>query len=260
MRLNRVRAKLENNEPALGPNVQIPAPWLVEIIGVAGFDYVMLDGEHGAAFSNLQVLIIAADAAGITPIVRVPSHDRGYILPALEAGAGGIQVPMVETVEQARRLVAETKYAPIGQRGFSNATRAANYGTASLSTYGPLANHETLLILQIETQAGLDNVAEIAKVAGVDALFFGPGDLSQALGLFGQQAAPQVRAAILQAIEAANQNQTGGPYISTSAFSKEDVAFWHSHGVQMFLTSSIHPIREAFEKLHATMLQAFETP
>lgn len=251
MRPNRIRAQLEKGQAAFGPNLQIDAPWLVEIIGVAGFDYVLLDGEHGAAFSNLPALIMAADAAGITPVVRVPSHDRGYILPALEAGAGGIQVPMVETAEQARRLAAEAKYAPIGQRGFSNATRAAGYGTIALDVYGPLANRETLLILQIESQAGLDNIREIAHVPGVDVLFFGPGDLSQALGLFGQQAAPQVRRAIVDAIHAA----ADGPYIATSAFSAEDVRFWREQGVGLFLTSSIHPIRQAFEQLYAHLRQ-----
>ncbi|MCC6804193.1 MAG: hypothetical protein IT319_15030 [Anaerolineae bacterium] len=249
MRTNRVRQKLNSGETAIGVNLQIDSPWLVEIIGLAGFDYVMLDCEHGAAFHNLPTLILAADAAGITPIVRIPSHERGYILPALEMGAGGIQVTMCNTADDARRLVDEAKFAPIGQRGFSNATRAANYGAVPIHQYAELANRETLLILQIETREALDNIDAIAAVPGIDMLFFGPGDLSQSLGYFGQQDAQPVRDAIRRAIDTI----AGRAYLSTSAFSAADMGFWRTHGVHCFLTSSMHPIRRAFETLNTEL-------
>ena len=249
MRTNRVRQKLSSGEAAIGVNLQINSPWLVEIIGQAGFDYVMLDCEHGAAFNNLPTLILAADAAGITPIVRIPSHERGYILPALELGAGGIQVTMCNTAEAARRLVEEAKFAPIGGRGFSNATRAANYGAIPVDQYAELANHETLLILQIETREALDNIDAIAAVPGVDMLFFGPGDLSQSLGYFGQQDAQPVRDAIRGAIATI----AGRTFLSTSVFSAADISFWRGFDIQCFLTSSMHPIRRAFETLNTDL-------
>jgi 4-hydroxy-2-oxoheptanedioate aldolase len=246
MRTNRVRAKLERGELVLGVNVQIDSPWLVELMGVAGFDFALLDGEHGAAFNNLPALIMAADAGGITPIVRPPSHDRGFLLPPLEAGAGGLQVTMVNTPDEARRLVHETKYAPVGGRGFSNATRAAGYGAAAMETYAADANRETLLIAQIETGAALANIDAIADVEGIDILFFGPGDLSQSLGYFGHQAAEPVRAAIRRAVDIVGERA----FVSTSAFSRADVEYWIQTGVRCFLTSSMHPIRLTFERLH----------
>src|SRR5258708_3775758 len=118
-RPNRLRRALARGREIFGPNLQIPSPDLVEIIALAGFDFVMLDGEHGAAFSRLPELLMACDAAGLSSIVRVPSHDRSVLLPPLELGAGGLQVPFVDTADQARALVRETKFSPIGERGVS---------------------------------------------------------------------------------------------------------------------------------------------
>src|SRR5687767_9886241 len=91
LRPNRIRQALDDGRPVVGPNLQIPSPELVEIIGLAGFEFVMLDGEHGAAYSALPALLTACDAAQITSLVRVPSHERSVLLPPLELGAGGVQ-------------------------------------------------------------------------------------------------------------------------------------------------------------------------
>jgi 4-hydroxy-2-oxoheptanedioate aldolase len=245
MRPNRVRRKLLAGEPVFGINLQFDSPWLVEMIGQAGFDFVMLDMEHGFARMNLPVLILAADAAGITPIVRVANFSRADLLNALEFGAGGIQVPMVDTPEQAQALVRETKYAPLGERGFSSVTRAADYGRASLAEFAAAANRETLLIIQLETRQALDNAASIASVEGIDMIFFGPGDLSQSFGLFGQEGSATVREAIVGAIRAVGRRVP----VSTSAFSAEDIRFWKEHSVSMFLTSSVIPIRKALDAI-----------
>lgn len=245
MRENRVRQRLLAGQCAFGINLQIDSPWLVEMIGQAGFDYVMLDMEHGFARMNLPVLILAADAVGITPIVRVADHNRADLLNALEFGAGGVQVAMVDTPEQARELVRQAKYAPIGERGFSSVTRAADYGRESLASFASKANDESLLILQLETRRALDNAAAIAAIDGVDMVFFGPGDLSQSLGLFGQEASSAVRDAIVEAIGSLGSRV----HVSTSAFSADDVAFWRQHGVNTFLTSSITPLRRALDSI-----------
>ena len=246
LRKNRLKAKIAENRCVIGPNLQIPSPWLVEIIGLTGFDYVMLDGEHGAAFSNLPTLILAADAAGITPIVRVPSHDRGFITQALEAGAGGIMVPMVNTTEQARYLVDETKYAPLGRRGFSNATRAARFGAITEGNLHETVNPEIMLIVQLETKEALGNAVEIARIPGIDMIFIGPADLAQSMGLPGQSKAPEVIAAMVELIGQIGQFVA----IGTSSFSDAQVRFWKDEGVQAFLTSSMHPIRRAFEGVY----------
>jgi 4-hydroxy-2-oxoheptanedioate aldolase len=254
MRPNKMRQKLESGQAAIGVNVQIDSPWLVELIGMAGFDFVMLDGEHGAAFNNLPALIMAADVAGTTPIVRVPSHERGYILPALEAGAGGIQVTMVNTPEEAQMLVNETRFAPLGNRGYSNATRAANYGAIPKAEYAELANRETLLILQVETKEALANLDAIADVAGVDAVFFGSGDLSQSLGYFAEQDAAPVREAIHKAVELVK----GRVYAASNAYTQDDIRFWRGVGVSSFLTSSIHPLSTTFANLWSDLSEGLD--
>lgn len=251
MRPNRMRRKLLAGEPVVGINLQIDSPWLIEMIGLAGFDYVMLDMEHGFARMNLPVMILACDAAGITPIVRTPDFSRADILNALEFGAGGVQVAMVDTPDQARALVRETKFTPLGERGFSSVTRAADYGRASMAEYAEAANRETLLIVQLETRRALENAAAIADVAGVDMIFFGPGDLSQSLGLFGQEHDAVVRQAITEAVRAIN----GRVPVSTSAFSAADIHYWRTHGVNTFLTSSITPIRRALEATYRDLLE-----
>ncbi len=244
-----MRQRLVTNGCAFGPNLQAPSTWLVEMIGFAGFDFVMLDGEHGAAFSNLPNLILAADAAGVTPIVRVPSHERGFILQALELGAGGVQVPMVNTVEEARKIVWETKYAPLGGRGFSNATRAADYGTIRAEDLGATANPEVLCIVQLETREALNNAADIAQLPGIDLIFIGPADLAQSLGFPGQSNAPEVIKAMKKLVRELRPYVTVG----TSAFSSEEVRFWRNEGVQSFLTTSTHTVRRAFEALHGEL-------
>lgn len=246
MRQNRTKRKIQNGEMVFGPNLQIDSPWLVELIGMAGFDFVMLDAEHGAAYNNLPALIMAADAAGVTPIVRMPDHGRAFLNWALEGGAGGVQVPMVNTPDEAYQLVQETKFAPLGSRGFSNATRAANYGAISTLDYAELANRETILIVQIETKAALDCAAEIASVPGVDMVFIGPADLAQSLGFPGQSKAPQVIDVIERGISAMRDKIPVG----ISAFNGEEVRFWKERGVSSILTGSMHPIRLAFENLY----------
>ncbi len=249
MRKNRLKQKLAAGQCVIGPNLQIPSPMLVQMIGLAGFDYIMLDGEHGFAYSELFNLIVAASDAGITPMVRVPSHDRGFLLPPLEAGAGGIMAPMVGTPEQARHLVQQTKYGPIGRRGFSNVTRAADYGAITQENLNVTLNPEVLLWVQLETKEGLDNAVDIVRTPGVDLAFIGPADLAQSLGLPGRWNAPEVIAAMRRLIRQIR------PFVSigTTAFSTEEVRFWTNEGVQVILTSSMHPIRQALQQLHATL-------
>lgn len=249
MRPNRMKHKLAAGEMVLGPNLQIDHPWLVEMIGLAGFDFVMLDAEHGLALNNLPALIGAADAADIPAIVRVPDHSRAYLNWALEAGAGGVQVPMVDTPDQAAALVRETKFAPVGARGFSNATRAADFGRIDALDYAEIANREVLLCVQLETKTSLENAQEIAQVAGVDMVFIGPADLAQSLGYPGQSKAPPVIDAIVRVVNTLHNHMPVG----ISAFSAEDVRFWKAHGVRSILTSSMHPIRQAFEQLHSDL-------
>jgi 4-hydroxy-2-oxoheptanedioate aldolase len=250
IRLNRLRRHLARGGSAFGPNLQIPSPDLVEIIGLAGYEYVMLDGEHGAAFSRLPELLVACDAAGLTSIVRVPSHERSVVLPPLELGAGGLQVPFVNNAEQARALVRETKFPPLGERGVSTVTRAARYGFVDGKAYRRHANRETLLIVQIESREAAENAAEIAAVPGIDLLFIGPADLAQSLGHRVDTITPATRRAVVDIIRRVASIKP----VSVSAFDGRDVARWHRAGARCFVTASATPIRNAFSDWRAALV------
>lgn len=249
VRPNRLRRMLARGQAAFGPNLQIPSPDLVEIIGLAGFDFVMLDGEHGAALTRLPELLLACDAAGIASLVRVPSHERSVLLPPLELGAGGVQVPFVESVEQAETLVHMTKYAPLGGRGVSAVTRAARFGFADGGRYAPAANRETILAVQIESLAGVENAAAIAAVRGVDLVFIGPADLAQALGEPTDRLTPATARVIERVIRCVAPLKPVG----ISAFDGRDVARWHRLGARSFLTSSARPLQRAFSDWRAQL-------
>ena len=246
-RANSLRRRLVRGDASFGPNLQIPSTELVEIIGLAGFDFVMLDGEHGAAFSRLPELLLACDAAGLTSLVRVPSHERSVVLPPLELGAGGLQVPFVNTAAQARALVREAKYPPLGERGVSIITRAARFGFVDGKRYRRDANRETLLCVQIETREAAENAAEIAAVPGVDLIFIGPADLAQSYG----HAADTITPPTIRVVEDIIHRVGSIKPVSVSAFDGRDIARWHRLGVRCFVTSSVIPIRNAFRDWRA---------
>jgi 4-hydroxy-2-oxoheptanedioate aldolase len=254
-RPNPVRRKLEAGDAVLGAALQIDSPWLVEILALAGFDYVLLDGEHGFVQRDLALLVLAAQGAGIVPIVRVPSHDRGFLLPALETGAGGVQVPMVESAADAARLVQETKYAPLGRRGFSGATRAARYGRRTSREVAEAGNRDTLLVVQLETARAVQNAPEIAQVPGVDVVFVGPADLAQSMGLVPPPGNPS-QPALIETMRRAFGACRGRVALGSSVFSAEQVRLWRAEGVAYFLCGTTSPIRVALEGLRGELLQA----
>ncbi len=249
MRHNRIKQTIQQGGVALGVALQIPSPILVEMLGDTGFEFVLLDGEHGLAHTNLPALITAADASGITPMVRVPDHQRGAIVQALELGAGGIVVPMVHIPEQAEQLVHEVKYAPLGGRGFSTATRAAGYGTLSRDEHAQSSNEEVLLMVILESKEAIQNAGAIAQVPGVDLIFIGRDDLSESVGALGDRDAESVHSAMRDIIQSA-----GDVPVGTTAFMRSDVERWTEAGVRYFLTSSTYPIRMAFQNIRTTLM------
>lgn len=251
----------------IGPNVQIDSPMLVELIAASGFDYIMLDGEHGVVMRSLPELIIAANGAGAPVIVRVPSLERSAFLLALECGAAAVQVPMVDTAEMARQAVEWCKYPPVGGRGFSLATRAARYGVATAAEHSRRADERMMVFAQIETPRALENIDEIAAVDGLDGLFFGPGDLSAAMRTgdgksSGERGANRetgtaVRRAIVGAMQSVGLDRPD-LVLSTSVFSGDDVRFWFAQGIRFFLTSSVSTMQRAFASLHRELCAGVE--
>jgi 4-hydroxy-2-oxoheptanedioate aldolase len=198
MQKNHMKEKLLSGQPAYGVSVMIPSPQVVEMVGKLGFDWVLIDCEHGTiSLESVELMIMAAEASGITPIVRPKSKDPDDILKVMDRGAMGVQVPHVNTAADARSVVASVKYHPLGDRGLAAGTRPANYGFGlSLDDYVRKANRETLVCVQLEEAKALHNVDQILQVQGVDIFFVGPSDLSQSMGYPGRTDAPEVQMAI----------------------------------------------------------------
>jgi 4-hydroxy-2-oxoheptanedioate aldolase len=184
---NTIREKFEQNKKTLGTFTHLQSGNAIECLGYANLDYVIIDMEHSAiATEGAERGIAAAKESGIEPFVRVNEILRSPILKMLDAGAKGLIVPCVETVEQVKQLVQYAKFIPVGARGFCP-TRGGGWGFAphasgSIADYMQTCNRETLLLPQCETIGCLENIEDIAALEGVDGIFIGPFDLSIAMG------------------------------------------------------------------------------
>jgi 4-hydroxy-2-oxoheptanedioate aldolase len=198
MRTNTMKAKLAAGEPAFGMSIMIPSPQLVEMAGGLGFDWVLIDCEHGTiTLETVELMIMAAEASGVSPIVRPRSKAGQDIVEAMDRGAAGVQVPHVISRADAIAAVEAVKFHPLGRRGLAAGTRASGYGyRGSLGAFTQAANEQTLVCAQIEDEAALQHVDEILKVEGIDVFFIGPSDLSQSMGHPGNPKAEPVARAI----------------------------------------------------------------
>lgn len=203
MLLNKMKSKLLSNIPTFGLSIMIPSPQLVEMAAKLGFDWVLIDCEHGTINpETVETLAMAAQANGITPIARPRTKSPADIQQVMDRGVMGVQVPHVNTVADAEAVVAAVKYHPIGKRGLAAGTRPANYGYGvSQSEYVEEANRETLVCVQFEDIEAIENADEILKVDNIDVFFIGPSDLSQSMGFPGQYDEPSVAHAINSTFE-----------------------------------------------------------
>ena len=152
MQANRLKARFAAGEPAFGLSVMIPSAQIVEMAAGAGFDWVLIDCEHGSVgVETMEQMVMAADAAGITPIFRPRSNSAADILMAMDRGAMGVQVPHISTAAAARAAVQAVKFHPQGARSLAAGTRASGYGfRGSIGEFTASANRETLVCIQIE--------------------------------------------------------------------------------------------------------------
>ena len=178
------KTAMASEQGAFGPFMITSDPAFVEAAGYAGYDFVLLDMEHGpGTFENLQNLIRAANVAGVCPVVRVPRGTDIWIDQALDVGAGAVMIPQIDTAEQARIAVSAAKFSPRGSRGTCRFVRSAAYGAVPGAEYFTQAQ-DTVVILQAEGQKAIDNLDDI--------VFVGPYDLSASLGIIGQITHPRV--------------------------------------------------------------------
>ncbi|WP_417546310.1 HpcH/HpaI aldolase family protein [Marinobacter sp.] len=229
---NTTKYKLSEGKAVYGLLNAVPSPWLVEMIGYAGYDFVILDTEHLSTNpESVEHMIRATECAGITSLVRVPGPDVGAIAHALDSGAQGIVVPRVRNVEEARAVVSMARYAPLGERGITGG-RTTGFGTIPLGRYLEKANREILVVVMIEDTEGIRNCEEIASVPGVDWLLEGAVDLSQSLGVPGDPFHPSVQEAIAGLAETCRKADRHFCALPRNA---EQLAHWRAWGAQVFL-------------------------
>ncbi|GAI93415.1 unnamed protein product [marine sediment metagenome] len=180
MKKNRVKELWRKGEATVGTWLALGSPIVAEIIAHIGFDWVVIDTEHSAIdIETTQSIIQAMSATGTVPIVRVPWNDPALIKRALDAGAYGLVIPMVNSREDAARAVQASRYPPIGIRSYGG-PRVRLYGG---SDYFEHANEEIAIIVQIEHVDAVSHIDEILSVAGIDAFFIGPNDLAASMGV-----------------------------------------------------------------------------
>lgn len=177
MKSNPVKQKLREGKPTFGTWLSLGNLHASRVLARSGFDWLTLDIEHGPFDWSQAATIFAAVAdAGCVPLARVPEGDHYCIKRVLDAGAWGIVVPMVDTVEQAKTAIAAAKYPPVGNRSVGGGMHSLNFG-ASAAEYYERANDEILVVLQTESPTGVENAEAIYALSGCDAIFVGPNDL-----------------------------------------------------------------------------------
>jgi 4-hydroxy-2-oxoheptanedioate aldolase len=186
-----LKKRILDGDFLIGLAVNVPSPALVELSGYAGFDYVQIDAEHGAIdISACEELVRAAESVGIEPIVRVPTNTLIEIQRYLDTGAIGVQIPQVNTIEEAEQAVSSAHYYPIGYRGLAGG-RAAHFSIDRTLIEHIERSKNTIVIAQIENVDAISNLDAIFNLEHVDVFFVGPADLSQSLGIPGQTQAPK---------------------------------------------------------------------
>jgi 4-hydroxy-2-oxoheptanedioate aldolase len=207
MRAGPIKERLQAGETLIGTFVRSAEPAVCEVLGLAGLDFIVLDGEHSPlGIRELAGLVRAADGVNIPAFVRVTENAPFPIMQALDMGASGVQVPQVNTEDEAAALVASAKYAPAGNRGLAVSHRAARHGFGSAVDYTRKANDNTLVVCYIETREAVERVEEISAVDGIDVLFAGPWDLSQSYGMPGQTDHPIVKEALNRVVSACEKH------------------------------------------------------
>ncbi|WP_252312215.1 HpcH/HpaI aldolase/citrate lyase family protein [Sinobaca sp. H24] len=236
---NNVKEKIQNQELTQGAITSLYSPALVEMLGYAGYEFIVIDDEHGAySGSEMEDMIRTSQLAGIVPIVRV-SYDASSIQKALDRGAFGIQVPMVNTVEDAERAVSLAKYPPRGSRGTAFSMRAAGFGFLNNGQFMDDSDDNILVTVQIETVEAVKHFKEIMSVPGVDMAFLGPTDLSVNMGYKKNIGGPEVQETLDSLYQQAEEMNVPIGTIATSQAETKAVAEKGAVFVSLVVTTLI---------------------
>ena len=244
MPANPMKYKLLAGKPAFGVSVMFPSPHIVDMVGRLGFDWVLIDCEHGSiSVESVELMVLAAEAAGVTPIARPSINSLEAIGQLMDRGVMGVQVPHVNTAEDARRAVQAVKYYPMGERGMAAGVRSSIYGFhSSMAEYAEDSNKETLVCIQLEEAEAVENVEELLAVEGVDVFFVGPSDLSQSLGYPGRPDTPEVSEAmehVFSTVRAAGKvSGSAGNAAATRRYLDQGVGYLYTHVTTLLSSAS----------------------
>jgi 2-keto-3-deoxy-L-rhamnonate aldolase RhmA len=229
MRANKVKATLQAGGTAFGTMIfEFNTTGIARIVAAAGAEFVLFDMEHtGWGIDTIRTLIATARGADIVPLVRVPATQYHLLSGPLDVGAGGLMIPMVESEEQARLIAQSVKYPPVGKRGAAFGVAHDDFGLESGTSAEKMvrANEQGLIIAQIETAAGIENVEKIAAVEGIDVLWIGHNDLTNSMGIPGQFDHPDYLAAVERVLAACRaHNKVAGMMPTTVELARDLLA------------------------------------
>ena len=218
MKVNPVKKKLREGGAALGTMVfEFATTGIARLAASAGAEFVIFDMEHtGWSMETVRMLMATSRGLDCAAMVRVPATEYHFLARVLDMGAQGVMVPMVESVEQARLIVQATKYPPVGRRGAAFGVAHDDYQGGDAVAKMQSANDEILLIAQIETARGLDNVDGIAAVPGIDVLWIGHHDLTNSMGIPGQFEHPRYLEAVQRVLDAANRHGKAAGFMAST--------------------------------------------
>jgi 4-hydroxy-2-oxoheptanedioate aldolase len=246
--VNTFKRALKDGKPQIGLWCCLSNHYAIEVVAGAGFDWLLVDTEHSPNELDMVLAQLQAVAPYPThPVVRVPWNDMVTIKRYLDIGAQSLLIPYVQNKEEAMSAVSYTRYPVNGLRGMGGTTRATRFGR--VKGYAQRAHEEICVLVQIETQTGLDNLEEIAAVDGVDGVFIGPADLHASLGYAGETANPKVKPLIDDAIRRIRKSGKA-PGILTGV--EPDAKHWLGLGGQFVAVGAdVNILARATEKLAA---------
>ncbi|MDV3456516.1 aldolase/citrate lyase family protein [Sphingomonas sp. HF-S4] len=211
-----VKRKLEAGETVFGSFFKVDSPQIAELYGLAGFDFLIVDAEHGCfTHGQIENLIRTCERVGMSTVIRTPDAAEANILHVLDSGASGIQVPSLRSAAEVEEVIHRAKYWPIGSRGSARGCRAGGYGT--MPDYEARANAETLVAVHVENREMVEDIEALCAIEALDVLFIGPGDLSASYGHPGNASHPDVTAAIDRVIEVARGRKHLGTVVANAA-------------------------------------------
>jgi 4-hydroxy-2-oxoheptanedioate aldolase len=229
-----LKKRFEAGDVVFGPWCVIPSGTVMNIIAASGFDFAIIDLEHGpASFETAEEMCRAAQSEQVTPIIRLGQISEEHILRSLDIGAEGLIVAHAETHEDTRNIVGLSKYYPIGKRGFSPFTRAGKYSGGNITEHARRQNEETLVGVILEGKKGIENIDVILETEHLDLVYIGAYDLSQAMGMPGKVWHPEIKKQMEKCVRKIRDAKiAAGGYVARN---KDDMSWMVDIGMQ-FIT------------------------